>query len=93
MKTLPPETRLKVAPDVVSRNLDGEQVILDLKTGVYYGLDEVGTFLWERFASGKTLAQARADLVAEFDVEAGRAAADLSRLVQTLKKRNLVVVS
>jgi len=35
-----------VADDVVSCDLDGEAAILNLKDGVYYGLDPVGAKIW-----------------------------------------------
>jgi hypothetical protein len=33
---------LRVPDDVLFRDLDGEAVILNLRTGTYFGLDEVG---------------------------------------------------
>ena len=35
-----------VADDVVSCDLDGEAAILNIKDGVYYGLDPVGAKIW-----------------------------------------------
>jgi len=36
-----------VGKDVVFRELDGEAVILNLETGTYFGLDTVGTRIWQ----------------------------------------------
>ena len=47
-----------IAPDVLVRELAGESVILDLKTQRYYGLDEVGTRIWQLLRERR-----RADLV------------------------------
>lgn len=33
-------------PDVIERMIEGEAVLLDLKSGVYYSLNETGTIVW-----------------------------------------------
>ena len=38
--------RLVVTDGVVSRELDGETVVLNLETGIYFGLDAVATDMW-----------------------------------------------
>ena len=40
--------------DVIERIIDGEAVILDMKTGVYYSLDTVGTEIWNLLDNGAT---------------------------------------
>ena len=42
--------RLRIADDVVVRDLAGESVLLNLSTGTYFGLDAVGTRLWHLIA-------------------------------------------
>lgn len=83
---------IRRSADVVSRVLDGEAVLLDLKEGIYFGLNEVGTFLWEQIAEGATLSGLRAQLVAEFDVDEPTADRDLQDLVAELRRRGLVEV-
>ena len=40
------ETVVVAVQDQVSTNLEDEAVILNLKDGVYYGLDPVGAWIW-----------------------------------------------
>ena len=40
------DTSLAVPDDVIFRELDGEAILLNLATGMYFGLDQVGTRLW-----------------------------------------------
>ena len=40
------QTRVMAVPGQVSTNLSGEEIILHLDTGVYYGLDPVGARIW-----------------------------------------------
>jgi hypothetical protein len=42
---------VRIRDDVLSRDLQGEEVILDLNTGVYFGLDPVGTRIWQGTAA------------------------------------------
>ena len=48
--------RLRVHKSVLSRELGGETVLLNLESGVYYGLDAVGTRAWNLLAEDRTLA-------------------------------------
>ena len=41
-------SRVEVAQEVVSCDLAGEAAILNMKDGVYYGLDPVGASIWNR---------------------------------------------
>ena len=47
----------KLSPDVVFRDLDGEAVILDLVSGTYFGLNEVGTRVWRLVDEGRDPSQ------------------------------------
>jgi len=51
--------------------LAGESVILDLKSGVYFGLNGIGTHVWTLVAQGGSLRDVNAALGAEFDAPAG----------------------
>ncbi|HEY6361484.1 MAG TPA: hypothetical protein VIX63_10285 [Vicinamibacterales bacterium] len=37
---------IAVGPDVLTSEFDSELVILDLRQGVYYGLEHVGARIW-----------------------------------------------
>jgi len=75
---------------VVTRDLNGEAVLLDLETGRYYGLDPVGTRMWELLSSRKPVSEVAAALQNEYDVEEKRLVQDLDRLVQELSGRGLL---
>jgi len=47
-----------LSDDAVFRELDGEAVVLNLETGMYYGLDAVGTVIWRAVESSGTLRHA-----------------------------------
>jgi hypothetical protein len=87
------DSRVTVHPDVVFRELDGEAVILHLGTGLYYGLDAVGTRMWQVLAEHGDLGVALDVLAAEYDVSRERLRADLVRLVEALCDKGLVRVT
>ncbi len=86
------ESGVTIDPDVVFRDLDGEAVILHLGTGLYYGLDPVGTRMWILLAEYGDLARVFAALREEFDVSPDTLRADLLRLVTELHEKGLVRV-
>ncbi len=87
---LDPDTRVVAARDQVSAQLDGEAVILSLADGVYYGLDPVGATVWALLEQPRTLAELRDAVVAEYEVDAPTAEADLRRLLGEMAGRALV---
>ena len=83
--------RFAPAPDVVSRVLDGEAVLLDLASGKYLGLNAVATRAWELFGAGKTLGEVRAALLDEFEVTRDVLDRDLDELLRDMQERGLIV--
>jgi hypothetical protein len=86
-------SRIQVNADVLCQDLDGEAVLLNLKTGVYFGLDRVGTRVWQLLASHTVLAQILDVMVAEYDVPKERCAEDLIALVNEMQKQELVTLT
>lgn len=80
------------ADHVVTRRLDDELVLLNLDNECYFGLDEVGTRMWEVLMSTASLSAALELLVNEFDVEPARLGSDLANLVSTLSDNGLIEV-
>ncbi len=79
---------------VLSRVLDGEAVLLDTDGGAYFGLNAVGTRVWELIGKAGTTDAALLDaLLAEFDVARDVLAKDLADLLAGLQKRGLIKVS
>lgn len=67
------------------RELDGEAVLLDLDSGMYYGLNGVATVVWNRMAAGEAgIEQLVADVVDAFAVEPEVAQREVEAFVQEL---------
>ena len=80
------------APDQVWTPLADEVVILGMTDGIYYGLDPVGARIWRLVEQPIALRQVVESLVAEYDVEADRCAADVLVLAHNLASRGLLEV-
>ncbi len=81
---------IKVADDQICCDVDGESVILSLKSGTYYGLDQVGGRVWALIQEPKTIADLLLILVSEFDVDSARCEHDLRLLLRQLSEAGLV---
>ena len=81
-----------VADGLLASAFGAELVILNLKDGVYYGLEDVGGRIWELLQRPIRVAAVRDALVAEYDVEPERCGRDLKSLLQDLASRGLILV-
>ena len=84
------DATVTVLPEVVFKELRGEAVLLDLASGIYFGLDETSTRLWQLLSSHGSLRRAFDDMLAEFDVEPDRLQRELIDFVAELTRRRLV---
>jgi hypothetical protein len=85
---------LRVHPDVVWRELDGEVVLLNVVTGLYYGLDDVGAAVWRHLADAPATVQTVRDaLVDQFDGDPAIIERDLLHLAGKLADSQLLVLS
>jgi hypothetical protein len=78
------------ARDQVSCDLGGEAAILDMKSGIYYGLDAIGAQIWNLIQEPKTVDEISAVILAEYDVETDRCQHDIVALLQDLMAHGLV---
>jgi len=82
-----------VAGELLHSAFGAETVILSLKDGVYYGLEDVGARIWDLLQRPITVAAIREALVAEYDVEPDRCGHDLRALLGDLAARGLIEVT
>ena len=83
------DTVVAPAEDAVFREMDGQSVLLNLATGMYFGLDAVGTHVWQLAAAGGSLRGVLDRLVAEYDADPAAIERDLLALAEMLVARGL----
>jgi len=74
----------------MSRLVDDETVLLDLESGMYFGLDGVGKRIWETIAEGKSLGDIAVTISSEFEVDESQALADAIAFASDLVERGLL---
>ena len=84
--------RVEIGPSVIYRDVSGEVVLLNLQSGVYYGLDPVGSRMWQLLMERRPLDDVCSVMLEEYDVTADVLRADLSKLVDELASKGLVTV-
>lgn len=85
------EQVLKLRADAVDwRLVDGQVVALDRGRSVYLSINQAGAALWPAIAKGATREVLVGTLLQTFDVEPGRAGADVGAFVADLNERNLL---
>jgi hypothetical protein len=73
--------------------MGGEMVVLDLKSGCYYGLDAVGARVWALIEQPASLSVIRDTIMAEYEVDAERCERDIQAFLDKMQAAGLVEVS
>jgi hypothetical protein len=84
--------QLVVGEQVLFRQLQNEAVLLDLKSGTYFGLNDVGARAWQLMAEHRCLSEVLDALLEEYAVERALAEHDLLALAGQLVTRKLADV-
>jgi hypothetical protein len=92
MGSLDRETTVVADRTHVSAEVDGEIVVLQVTTGTYFGVDDVGAFIWRRLQEPMTVQDLCSAVVARYDVELADAAEDLDRFLNDLLGAGLIAV-
>ncbi len=91
MKMMPSlDTKVSIPDGVMFRDLAGESVLLDIESGRYFGLDEVGTRMWISLQRHGQIGLAARDLLEEYEVQEGQLCDDLVKFVYELTEQRLL---
>ena len=77
-------------PDVVSRRLGDEVVLVHLKTNRIFSLSPTGARFWELLSDGRSRTEIEAELLREYDVSRDEVSAEIDSLMRTLEAEQLV---
>ena len=84
------DTRLEASSSVVTREIGGEMVLMDLESGNYFGLNSIGGQVWQALEEGKTIKELCDQIEQEFDVPPEQIQQDVLSLAEELLGRKLV---
>jgi hypothetical protein len=93
--TMPLENHytFSTSPNAVTRDLNGELVILDIKQGTYFALNEVGKRVWELIREQRAFEQICQQIQDEFEAPGEQILADVHQFVNHLLQHHLVQIS
>jgi Coenzyme PQQ synthesis protein D (PqqD) len=84
------EITMRISDSVVFRELDGEAVLLNLNTGIYFGLNDVGTRIWTLLSQNGVLSSVFEVLKKEYDVAPDQLEKDILELAQQMQEKGLI---
>ena len=76
--------------EVAAKLIDGEAVIINLETGVYYSLGGAGATVWAMLAAGHTPNETIDQVAVSYDEDRARVADDVDALVADLASEGLI---
>jgi hypothetical protein len=91
-RTISERSIIVASQDQVSCDLAGDAAILDIKSGMYYGLNAVGARVWNLIQEPKPVYEVRDALLKEYEVEPECCERDLLVLLQELAAKGLIEV-
>lgn len=82
--------RMKRSNAAMARTVDDEVVILDIPSGRYFGLNDVGALIWELLDGDHDRDDILDAITAAYDIDRTTAAGDLDTLIAELTGAGLV---
>ncbi len=80
------------SPDAAHQPVGDEAILINLKTGTYYSLNETGTMFWQLLDGQRTIADCARLIALDYEAELELVEADLLELATDLKKEGLIVL-
>jgi coenzyme PQQ synthesis protein D (PqqD) len=87
------DSRLEIDPSATFAMVGDEAVVLDMRSGVYYGLNEVAARIWQLAVEQASVGTIASTLAQEFEVDPAVLRADLRRLVRDFEGYGLLRVA
>ena len=84
------DTRLEASSSVVTREIGGEMMLMDLESGTYFGLDAIGGRAWQAIEGGQTIEELCAQIEKDFEVAPEQLREDMLSLARKLLENKLV---
>ena len=84
------ESKYVAGKNQVSCQVSGEAVILDMQTGVYYGLNAVGASIWKLLNEPRSIEELQTLIAAEYEIAPIDCRGDIQNLLNKLLEEKLI---
>jgi coenzyme PQQ synthesis protein D (PqqD) len=91
--TLSPQSCIVLSKDQASCDLAGETAIVNLRSGVYFGLDPMGTHIWNLLREPVTFRGLCDALMDRYDVDGSQLESDVRVFLAELADHGLVDIT
>ncbi|BCX82247.1 hypothetical protein MIT9_P1832 [Methylomarinovum caldicuralii] len=84
------QQRYHIPDYVLFQQLENETVLLNLEDGYYYGLDDLGTRIWQMLKQGDSLGECLEWILENYEVSPEQAEKDLEALIRHMTEKGLI---
>ena len=86
------DTKYKISSDVVISEINNESVILNLNTGIYFQVNELGSFIITELKNYQNILTLQEKIILSFDVSAEECKDDLENFLKILLEKSLLLI-
>lgn len=87
------DTIISRNPQIISSRMDNEVVMMSIEKGNYYGLNRVGSEIWDKLTEPCSVAGLCDILMKEFNVEKEKCESDVMKYLEKLVAEGLILAS
>ncbi|MCK4798306.1 MAG: PqqD family protein [Spirochaetes bacterium] len=84
------DTKFKTTENIAWRNVNDEIVVLNLKSGEYFTLNDVGQVIWTAIADEKNVEEIKMKIIDEYDVSKEKATGDIIQFITGMIEEGLL---
>jgi hypothetical protein len=93
VEAITPSTIVVRSRSITSAPIGHETAMLNIEQGRYYGLDDIGTYIWQLLEEPQSVDQVCTRLLARYDVDAGTCQQHAIAFLKGLLKAGVVDVT
>ena len=91
-KEITTETIISQIEEIVASDIDGETVMMSIENGEYYGLDDIGSRIWELIEKPVKVSDLIDTLLERFDVDRETCERDVLKFLNELNEYKILNV-
>ena len=92
MRPIPDSAQVVASPDLLTTDFGDELVVLNLRDGFYYSLDDLGLHVWRLIQDPLTVLEITAAVTSEYEVDAVHCERDVRVFLDELVGRGLIEI-
>jgi hypothetical protein len=85
-----PSVRVLAPDHILVQEIEGQAALLNTKSERYFGIDDVGTRMWNILTTSESVEEAYDKLEAEYDVDPTQLRQDVTKFIALLVEHDLV---